>query len=83
LEAIEGLLLVFNKTIFIAALLTLTILGQIFILAIAFTMGIHALALPLRIGDKLLADLLILYYFKNNITTACKTPTNATVPRFK
>jgi hypothetical protein len=83
LEIIGGVLLIFNRTVLIGALLVLTILGQILIIDIAFTTVIHGPMLSLRIGGMILADLLILYYYKDKIIEAGQTLTKGISTRFK
>ena len=83
LEIIGGVLLMFNRTTIIGALLVLTVLGQIFIIDISFTTGVHGYALPVRIGGMILSNLLILYYYKNRIISAWKNLTDGISTRFK
>jgi len=83
LEIIGAILLIFNRTTLIGALLVLSILGQILIIDIAFTTGVHGYALPLRIGGMILANLLILYYYKEKVILAWKSLTEGIHTRFK
>ena len=83
LEIIGGILLIFNRTTLIGALLVLSILAQILIIDIAFTTGVHGFSLPIRIGGMILADLLILYYYKEKIIIAWRNLTNGTSTKFK
>ncbi|MDY8137499.1 DoxX family membrane protein [Aquimarina sp. 2201CG5-10] len=83
LEIIGGILLIFNRTVLIGALLVLSILAQILIIDIAFTTGIHGFALPVRIGGMIIADLLILYYYRHKIVIVWKTLTNGISTKFK
>lgn len=82
LEIIGGILLIFNRTTLIGALLVLTILGQILVIDIAFTTSIHGYALPVRIAGMILADILILYYYKNNIIKAWQSLTVGITTKF-
>ncbi len=82
LEIIGGLLLIFNRTTLIGALLVLSILGQILIIDISFTTGIHGMALPVRIGGMIIADLVILWYYRDTILTVWKRLTINIGPRF-
>jgi len=83
LEIIGGLLLIFNRTALIGALLVLTILGQILIIDISFTMNAHGFGLPMRIGGMIVADLLILYYYKDRILLAWRNLTKGISTKFK
>jgi uncharacterized membrane protein YphA (DoxX/SURF4 family) len=83
LEIIGGILLIFNRTLLIGALLVLSILAQILIIDIAFTTGVHGFALPIRIGGMILADLLILYYYKDKFIIAWNSLTNGISTKFK
>ncbi len=82
-EVIGGILLIFNRTTIIGALLILTILGQILIIDIAFTTGIFGYALPIRIGGMILSALLILYYYKDRILIVWKNLTDGVSTKFK
>ncbi|AUC15873.1 hypothetical protein BTO06_12240 [Tenacibaculum sp. SZ-18] len=83
LEIIGGILLIFNRTLLIGTLLVLSILSQILIIDISFTTGVHGYALPVRISGMILADLLILYYYKDKIIIAWKNLTNGISTKFK
>ncbi|MEP0264678.1 DoxX family membrane protein [Dokdonia sp.] len=83
LEIIGGILLIFNRTVLIGTLLVLSILAQILIIDIAFTTGVHGFALPIRISGMIMADLVILYYYKEKIIIAWKNLTNGISTKFK
>ncbi|MBW1296287.1 DoxX family membrane protein [Aquimarina litoralis] len=83
LEIVGGILLIFNRTILIGALLVLSILAQILVIDIAFTTGIHGVRLPIRISGMILTDVLILYYYKEKILVAWKSLTNGITTKFK
>lgn len=83
LEIIGGILLIFNRTALIGALFVLSILSQILIIDIAFTTGVQGYALPIRICGMILADFLILYYYKEKIIIAWKSLTNDISTKFK
>lgn len=83
LEIIGGVLLIFNRTSLLGTVLILSILGQILIIDIAFTTGIHGVALPLRISEMIIADLVILYYYKDNILAVWRALTNGVSTKFK
>lgn len=79
LEIIGGMLLIFNRTVLIGALLILTILGQILIIDISFTTGVQSYNLPVRISGMILSALLILFYYKNRIINAWKVLTDVSI----
>jgi len=83
LEIIGGILLIFNRTVLIGALIVLSILAQILIIDISFTTGVHGFALPLRIGGMILADLLILYYYRDKVIIAWKNLTSGITTKFR
>lgn len=83
LEIIGAILLIFNRTTLIGALLVLTILGNILVIDIAFTTGIMGYALPLRILGMMIAAGLILYYYKDKMIAVWKTLTENVRPKFK
>lgn len=82
LEILGGILLIFNRTVLIGALLVLSILAQILIIDIAFTMGIHGFGLPVRIGGMIIGDMLILYYYREKIIQAWKSLTSGVTTKF-
>lgn len=75
LEVIGAILLIFNRTTLIGALLILTILGNILVIDIAFTTDIMGYALPVRIMGMMIADALILYYYKDKMIIVWRTLT--------
>lgn len=83
LEIIGGILLIFNRTVLIGALIVLSILAQILIIDIAFTTGVQGFALPIRIGGMILADLLILYYYRDKVIIAWKNLTSGITTKFR
>lgn len=83
LEIIGGVLLIFNRTLLIGALLVLSILAQILIIDISFTTGIHGFSLPIRISGMIIADLLILYYYKEKVIAAWNSLTKGISTKFK
>ncbi len=83
LELIGGILLIFNRTLIIGALLVLSILAQIFIIDLSFTTSILGFSLPLRIGGMIFSDIVILYYYRNKIIEAWKTLTIGISTRLK
>lgn len=83
LEIIGAILLIFNRTTLIGALLILTVLGNILVIDIAFTTGIMGYALPVRIMGMMIADALILYYYKDKMIAVWKTLTGNVSTKFK
>lgn len=83
LEIIGALLLIFNRTTLIGALLVLAVLGNILVIDIAFTTEMMGYALPVRILGMVIADLLILYYYKDKMIATWKTLTENISPKFK
>ncbi len=67
IEIIGGILIVIDKTVIPGALLVLSILAQILIIDISFTTGIHGFALPVRVASMMVAALLILLFYKENL----------------
>lgn len=82
-EIVGGILLMFNRTVLLGVLLVLTILGQILIIDISFTMGQHGYALPLRITGMITAALLILYYYKDKVIAAYQVLTQNITTKLK
>ena len=72
MEIIGAILLIFNRTVLIGALLILTVLGQILIIDIAFTTNMLGYGLPVRVSGMIISDLLILYYYKDKLISAWK-----------
>ncbi|AUD07086.1 hypothetical protein [Spirosoma pollinicola] len=68
-------LIVFNRTALIGALLLLPVLGQIFLIDVAFTTSMFGEALPLRLAGMIASDLLILVYYREPVLLALKTLT--------
>ncbi|SOE19701.1 hypothetical protein SAMN06298216_0205 [Spirosomataceae bacterium TFI 002] len=83
LELVGAVLLVFNRTCLIGALLVLSILAQIFIIDLAFTTGIHGYSLPIRIGGMIFSDLLIIYYYREKVIEAWVTLTRRVTTKFE
>lgn len=83
LEILGGLLLIFNRTKLIGAILVLSILVQILIIDIAFTTGVFGLLLPFRVAGMIVADLLVLFYEKEKIIIAWKSLTSGLSTQFQ
>lgn len=83
MEIIGGLLIIFNRTAIIGALLILTILGQIFIIDVSFTTDIRGYDLVVRILGMILSALAILFYYKKRIIAAFKILTDNVSTKFQ
>lgn len=82
-EILAGVLLIFNRTVLLGALLVLSILAQIFIIDVSFTTGQQGYALPVRILGMIISALLILYYYKDRMIQIFHTLTSNVSTRFK
>lgn len=83
IEIVGGLLLIFNRTVILGALLILTVLGQILIIDISFTTNQFGYALPIRISGMIVSALLILYYYKDRLVAVFHKLTNGISTKFK
>lgn len=83
MQIIGAVLIVINRTVLLGALFLLPILFQIFLIDIAFTTTIFGTALPVRLAGMILADLLILFYYKDRMLKVWKLITSETTTRFK
>jgi len=83
MEIIGALLIIFNRTAILGALLILTILGQIFIIDISFTTDIRGYDLVVRILGMILSALLILVYYKERIIAAFNILTDNVSTKFQ
>lgn len=81
-QIIGAVLIVINRTTLVGALVLLPILGQIFLIDVAFTTDMFGAALPVRLSGMILADLLILYYYKDKIDLVWNNLTNGTTTKF-
>ncbi len=82
-QMIGAVLIVINRTALVGALVLLPILGQIFLIDVAFTTDMFGAALPVRLSGMILADLLILYYYKDRMILVWNNLTNGTTTKFK
>lgn len=82
-QILGAILIAINRTAIIGALLLLPVLGQIFLVDLAFTTNIFGPALPLRLGGMILADLYILYYYKDKVVAAFRHITTGVTTKFK
>jgi hypothetical protein len=69
-QIIGAILIVINRTTLIGALWLLPVLGQIFLVDLAFTTDMFGPALPVRLAGMIIADLFILYYYKDRMILA-------------
>ncbi|SNR14686.1 DoxX family membrane protein [Tenacibaculum jejuense] len=83
IEILGAILLLFNRTTIIGALIILSVLVQILIINISFTTGVHGFGLPFRITGMIIADIFILYYYRDRIILAWKNLTGGTSTKFK
>ncbi len=83
LQIIGALLILINRTALIGSLLLLPILGQIFLIDLAFTTAVLGPALPLRIGGMIVSDLLILVYYKDRMILVWHNLTDGLTTKFK
>jgi len=83
LEIIAAILLLFNRTVLIGALMVLAVLGNIFIIDVSFTTSVFGYALPIRILGMMISALLILFYYKKRIISAFKMLTDGITTKFK
>ncbi|MGE0637368.1 MAG: hypothetical protein AB7P01_13070 [Bacteroidia bacterium] len=82
-QIIGAVLIVINRTVLIGALMLLPILGQIFLVDLAFTTNMFGPALPIRLSCMILSDLLILYYYKDRMILVWGNLTKGTTTKFK
>lgn len=78
-----AVLIVINRTMLIGALMLLPILGQIFLVDVAFTMNMFGSILPIRLTCMIVSDLLILLYYKNRMIEVWKILTKNITTRYK
>lgn len=82
-QIIAAILIVINRTVLVGALLLLPVLAQIFLVDLAFTVEIHGISLVLRLACMVLADLLILFYYKEKMILVWKILTLGTMTKFR
>ena len=76
-------LIIINRTALVGALMLLPVLGQIFLIDLAFTTNNFNYALPIRLGCMLSSDLLILFYYKDRMVLVWNNLTKGTTTKFK
>jgi len=82
-QIIGAILLLFNRTVLVGALMLIPILGQIFLIDVAFTTNIFGAALPIRLSGMILSDLIILYYFKDKMILVWNILTIGTTTKYQ
>jgi hypothetical protein len=83
IQILGAALIVFNRTVLPGALLLLPVLGQIFLIDLAFTTNIFGLALPIRLACMIISDLLILFYYKDRMILVWTNLTSGVTTKFK
>lgn len=83
IQILCAVLLIYNRTVLIGALLVLPVLIQIFFVDLSFTTNIFGYALPVRLFGMILSDLLILFYYKERVISACQKLTQGTTTKFR
>lgn len=82
-QIIGAVLIVINRTVLVGALMLLPILGQIFLVDLAFTTNMFGAAFPIRLSCMILSDLLILFYYKDRMILVWNNLTKETTTKFK
>lgn len=82
-QILGAVLIVFNRTALLGTLILLPILGQIFLIDLAFTTNIFGAALPIRLSCMILADLLIMFYYKDRMILVWNNLTNGMTTKFR
>lgn len=82
-QIIGAVLIVINRTVLVGALMLLPILGQIFLIDVAFTTSIFGAALPIRLSCMILSNILILFYYKDRMILVWNNLTKGTTTKFK
>lgn len=82
-QIIGALLIIFNKTLLIGALLLIPILVQIFLIDITFTMDRFGAALPIRLSFMMFSNLFILFYYKDKMILLWHNLTKDITTKFK
>jgi hypothetical protein len=67
MQILGALLIVINRTVLIGALILLPILGNIFLIDLAFTTSQFKYSLVVRLFGMIVSNLLILYYYKDKM----------------
>ncbi len=83
MQIIGAVLIIINRTVLVGALMLLPILGQIFLIDLAFTTNMFGPALPIRLSCMILSDLLILFYYKDRMILVWNNLTKGTTTKFK
>lgn len=81
-QIVGGLLLLFNRTVLIGALLLFPILIQIFLIDVLFTVDYFGFSLPVRLLGMMICAFLILLYNKEQVLAALRMLTNGVGAKF-
>lgn len=81
-QIVGALLIIYNRTVILGALILIPILFQIFLIDVSFTTQMFGSALPLRLIGMLFSVLLILYYYKDRILKIWDLITRNTSTKF-
>lgn len=82
-QILGAILIVINRTALVGAILLLPILGQIFLIDLAFTMDMFGASLPIRLACMIFADLLILFYYKDRMILVWNNLIQGMTTKFK
>lgn len=83
IQIICAALIIYNRTVIIGTLLLLPVLGQIFLIDVAFTINTFGLALPLRLSGMIFAAFLVLIYYKERLVKSCNILIHSTTTKFR
>ncbi|MCC6411663.1 MAG: hypothetical protein IT270_08390 [Saprospiraceae bacterium] len=81
-QILGAVLLVFNRTVLLGALVLLPVLGQILLVDVAFTMEQFGAALPVRLACMIISDMIILFYYREKVLVAFRALTEGITTRF-
>lgn len=79
-QIVGAVLLLINRTVLVGALMLLPILGQIFLIDLAFTFGA---ALSIRLSCMILSDLFILFYYRERMILVWNNLTKGTTNKIQ
>lgn len=82
-QIIGAILIVNKKTVLVGALMLLPVLGQIFLVDVAFTGEMFGAALPIRLSGMILSAILILYYYRDRMILVWNNLTKGISTKFK
>jgi uncharacterized membrane protein YphA (DoxX/SURF4 family) len=82
-QIIGAILIMINRTALVGAFMLLPILGQIFLVDLAFTTSMLGHSLTIRLAGMIFADMLILFYYKERMVLIWNNLTNGMNTKFK